>query len=241
MRQLEKILQEISREENFDFQSFANGWILKVNNKFVTGYHFQINNASSSRLCDDKAATSELLEASKIPVVMHTFFMEIDELQMRRLLNRYGRLVIKANQGTGGRDVFQISSQTELIPTVESILSKGEFIAISPFENIQQEYRVIILNGEIQLIYSKQIQEGWKHNLGLGAKPLVIQSNKALEELAKQTALTLNINFASIDIIEVAGELKVLEVNSGVMMEKFSAESDKNYQIAKQIYRKAIL
>jgi len=51
----------------------------------------------------------------------------------------------------------------------------------------------------------------------------------------------LNIKFASIDIIRTEGKYKILEVNSGVMMEYFAASSSENYETAKKIYREAIL
>ena len=51
----------------------------------------------------------------------------------------------------------------------------------------------------------------------------------------------MNVNFASIDIVECDGNLRVLEINSGVMMEHFSKQNERTYKIAKQIYKDAIL
>ena len=78
------------------------------------------------------------------------------------------------------------------------------------------------------------------------------------KELAKKAAAAVGIRFASIDIIEIEKESKlnyhndynhdnnnhiylVLEINSGVMMEYLSQTDDKSRQIAKQIYKEAIL
>ncbi|HEY0222463.1 ATP-grasp domain-containing protein [Lactovum miscens] len=241
MRQIEKILQEIAAEESLDYHSYSDGWIIKVNEKLVTGYHFPNNNAGSSNLCNDKSATFEILNEADIPAVSHLFFMEIDEVQIRFLFNHYGSLVIKPNQGTGGSDVYHVTSQTELIPTIEKVLSRSNNMTVSPFENIAQEYRLIILNGDVQLTYKKHVQEGsWKHNLGLGAKPEIVPLDPVLEDMAKRATKVVGINFASVDIVEVDGGFKVLEINSGVMMEKFSLQSDENYEIAKSIYRKAL-
>jgi glutathione synthase/RimK-type ligase-like ATP-grasp enzyme len=52
--------------------------------------------------------------------------------------------------------------------------------------------------------------------------------------------MALNANFCSVDIAEVNGKYKVVEVNGGVMMEKFSSQSIENYNIAKSIYASAI-
>ncbi len=83
----------------------------------------------------------------------------------------------------------------------------------------------------------------WKHNLGQGANPEIIQDEELigrLSDLALRTAKVVNIHFASIDIIKTNDKYLVLEINSGVMMENFSQLNDNNYQIAKGIYKEAI-
>ena len=53
---------------------------------------------------------------------------------------------------------------------------------------------------------------------------------------------TINIRFASIDIIQTKdNKFLVLEVNSGVMMENFIKQMNNGYEIAENIYKKAIL
>ena len=51
----------------------------------------------------------------------------------------------------------------------------------------------------------------------------------------------IGVRFASIDIVSTNEGLKVLEINSGVMMENFAGESPQNYRKAREIYRDAIL
>ena len=54
-------------------------------------------------------------------------------------------------------------------------------------------------------------------------------------------AVRLNLKFASIDVVkDKKGGYKVLEINSGVMMETFSKLNERNYNLAKHIYRTAI-
>jgi len=57
--------------------------------------------------------------------------------------------------------------------------------------------------------------------------------------MASEAFHALNLRFASIDIIEANGEFKVLEINSGIMMEYFSETSEENYKLAKGIYTEA--
>lgn len=83
----------------------------------------------------------------------------------------------------------------------------------------------------------------WKHNLGQGATPVMVQDAKtiaALSELALRAAQTVGIEFASVDIIKTGDQYLVLEINSGIMMEFFSQMDARHYSIAKSIYQEAI-
>ncbi|GHU50573.1 hypothetical protein FACS189459_4700 [Bacilli bacterium] len=83
----------------------------------------------------------------------------------------------------------------------------------------------------------------WTHNLKTGAEPVVINDqqtiNKFKDQVSKITKL-FNINFCSIDFAIINNIPHVVEINGGVMMEKFSSTSDKNYIISKNIYKKAL-
>jgi len=84
----------------------------------------------------------------------------------------------------------------------------------------------------------------WKSNLGQGASPEIIESGEllsALSELAARATAALAIDFASVDIVNTPGGMKVLEVNCGIMMENFIRHAPENYGIAKSIYREAVL
>lgn len=89
----------------------------------------------------------------------------------------------------------------------------------------------------------EKIELTWKHNLGQGAAPLLVTDEnvkRRLIDLARKCISALNTGFVSIDIIEVDNTLIVLEINSGVMIEKFSEFSAENYNLAKEAIRKAI-
>jgi glutathione synthase/RimK-type ligase-like ATP-grasp enzyme len=62
----------------------------------------------------------------------------------------------------------------------------------------------------------------WRHNLDAGARPVLLEQGAAREAcvaLARRAAKAIGIRFASVDIVRVGGAWKVLEINSGVMME----------------------
>ena len=65
----------------------------------------------------------------------------------------------------------------------------------------------------------------WRHNLDSGAQPVLLQQGEirdACVQLAVKAAQAIDIRFASIDVVRVAGAWQVLEINSGVMMEALS-------------------
>lgn len=84
----------------------------------------------------------------------------------------------------------------------------------------------------------------WRHNLGQGAVPAIVEDaglKQKLSSLAAQCMNALSLEFASVDIIDTASGLKVLEINSGVMIDNFSAYSDEYYALAKSGVKAAIL
>ncbi|MDR0985361.1 MAG: ATP-grasp domain-containing protein [Mycoplasmataceae bacterium] len=255
--QLLKIIKDLSKEMNFKVNTFCDGWVIQLTknkqHRYIYGYNFDINNSASSRLCDDKSALFELLNKNHISSVPHFYFMNPNspwfiksnwQLKIKQLFSKYKKIVIKPNNGTGGNDVYLTTSESQLHKYVSNIFSKHDSLAVSPYLEIKNEYRLIVLNNKVLLTYKKDRQHNeWRHNLQLGAKPQIISDNKILNKLtpiALKVINLINISFCSIDIVEVENKYYILEVNSGVMMDKFSSISKKNYEISKVIYSKVI-
>ena len=106
----------------------------------------------------------------------------------------------------------------------------------SYFNNLDVSSKVLVLN--------KKYEYTWKFNLSKGSicsLDIDEMKKERIVSLAKKVSKILNIKFGSIDIIELnSGELLVLEANSGVMMDNFINIIPNGYEIAKDIYRKAI-
>lgn len=298
-RQLVRIVKEICAENAIEFKSFSYDWILQVSangrKMFIYGYKFPNNNASIEQICNDKSALSDILAISQIPHVPHYYFMSPNHDQytgengdwnrMSELLNEHKKIVCKANVGSGGRNVFKVDSQKKLEIAVHNIFSKTKSLCIAPYRTIKSEYRVIVVNSNIGVVYAKsrpfvvgngidtverliknddtlssididtdvdlsyvpplqeKVDVSWKHNLGQGAKPVIVSDaflREKLSELALSCILALDIEFASVDIIESEYGLEILEINSGIMMETLAQSSPDNYIIAKEIYKQAI-
>lgn len=303
-RNFVKIITEICNEENIDFKSFSYDWIFQLYKNgiynYIIGYQFGLNVASVHSICCDKSAASEIMSSLKIPNIEHYFFMSPVnqkyigdggswDLLMKKL-KEYGQLVCKSNEGSGGNLVFRVDNQYELENAVYKIFQKSRSMAVSPYYDISNEYRAIVLDGKIKFIYFKQrpyvigdgihsvkslifeylskeddnsfnvklidedltriLKKGerfelnWKHNLGQGAKAIILQDQDIADKIKSIVSMVVdkvNIRFASIDVAECNNEYRILEINSGVMMENFSQQDDNSYKIAKEIYRDAVL
>jgi glutathione synthase/RimK-type ligase-like ATP-grasp enzyme len=91
------------------------------------------------------------------------------------------------------------------------------------------------------IFYCKNRVDDWRHNLALGADiDENIESNikTKLNNIVKKVNEIIPINFFSIDIAKIKNDFKVVEINSGVMMERYSTF---NYQKAYNVYEKVII
>ena len=131
-------------------------------------------------------------------------------------------VVAKPNEGTSGRFVFRANSEAELEHAAQEIFASHLSLAISPYVEIEQEVRVILLDDDPLVVYRKERVSDWRHNLDFGARPILLEPGEtrdACVAIAIKAARAIGIRFASVDIVSVEGSWKVLEINSGVMME----------------------
>ena len=215
----------------------SQGWLIVMldgdKRRFALGYDLGLNSAISHRIASDKAATSDILAMSGIPCIAHTQFTNpvlanyaptsgLHEA-MRDLLRQHSQgVVVKPNEGTSGRLVFKVTNEAELDRAAHEIFAKHLSLAISPYVEIAEEVRVVLIDDAPLAVYAKARGADWRHNLDLGARPVLLPpgaTHDACVALAIKAAQAIGIRFASIDIVHVAGEWRVLEINSGVMME----------------------
>lgn len=215
----------------------SGGWLIAMRRgqtrHFAFGYDIGVNSAIAHRLANDKSATAEALALEGVPCIPHHLFLnpKLGESvvgapsrdAMLELLHDHPQgVVVKPNEGTSGRAVFKVTMEAELDQAVGEVFSMSTGLAISPYVAIENEVRVVLLDDVPLVVYSKQRGSDWRHNLDAGAKPELMEDGEiraACTELAIEAARAIGIAFASIDVVRVDGEWKVLEINSGVMME----------------------
>lgn len=171
-RTIVTLLREIAKESDFSFRTYAYDWIkeLSKNGKsmYIYGYNFPLNDTSFTQIANDKASTSEILTNNNIPNVEHFYFMSPNDIhyvrylgvegnwkQLLSLLEVYKKIVVKPNTGTGGVGLRIVENAEELEIAVSDTFSKTSTLCISPYYDINDEYRVIILNGEVKLVFKK--------------------------------------------------------------------------------------
>ncbi len=295
-----KIIKEICAEDEILYVSYSSDWAFQLEKdgkkNFILGYQFGLNRAVSQQISADKAVASEVLTQNHVPNIEHYCFMAPHMFrftgengnwkQMIQMLEKYGDIVCKDNEGTGGYFVFHVKTERQLEEAAQQIFAHADSMAISPYYEIEKEYRVILLDQEVQVVFEKKRKKlvgdgkstlrqlyanyllnsehamelppttvgfdrvlkadeiylfNWKHNLGQGAEPEILKEVPTeLKKIAQNAADALNLRFASIDIVKCKDEWSVLEVNSGVMMENLASNGKECYDLAKQIYKKAI-
>jgi glutathione synthase/RimK-type ligase-like ATP-grasp enzyme len=301
-RVLVRAIKELAEEMKVEAGFFCYNWLVRLQKngvtKYIMGYDWELNSATAQQIAKDKSACYELLHASGIPAIAHRLFLGP---QFQNYIGTQGcwaamlqyaveqgyPVVCKPNMGTGGNDVQRVFTPQQLEAAVHDLFARYRGICLCPFYEIATEYRIIVLGGELQLIYAKQkprvlgngksslaqliaeqhdaiipeewltpeldlarvlppgemLELSWKHNLGRGAKPLPVAEGELknkLTTLAIQAAACINIEFASVDVADCSGELRVMEINSGIMAENFARESETHYEQIKDIYRRAL-
>ena len=295
-----EMIKEICEELNIKYTVLSKEWIIKLEKdnevRYLTGNKFDLNGHAIGNIMDDKYAFYEILNNLNIPVCEHNIFYSKNNHQYysqgcntkEDILNCFHKfnndVVVKPNKGSMGIGVYHVTNKDELIDVTNNLLINNYSISICPYYHIKNEYRVIVLDNEIKLIYKKinpiVIGDGkttlkellikfnssyytdkdipniipnkneiynydFHFNLSKGSIATIdIDSNtkEKICQLALEVSKKVGIIFASIDIIETReNELLVLEANSGVTINKANNFIPNGYEIAKEIYKEAIL
>lgn len=167
----QKIIKIICEEENIEYKLLSKNWIIELskNNckKYICGYKFPLNDHAMGEILDDKYATYEILKSNGIPVVEHNILYSINntneyakkcnqiEVVKNYFENHNKKIVLKPNNGTCGKNVFMINEEIELTKYINQLLLNNFSICYSPYYEIVNEFRVIVLNNKIKLLYKK--------------------------------------------------------------------------------------
>lgn len=198
----------------------SGGWLVIMTRgterRLAIGYDIGLNSAVAHQVANDKAACADALASAGVPAIPHTLFLGAklskhipgsDSLEaMQRLLDQHPRgLVVKPNEGTSGELVFRVTTTAQLEQAVACILAAHPSLAISPYVEIEDEVRVVLLDERALIVYIKM-------------RPSVIgDGTHSLRELARTAAtaeqlkiIEDDLSAAELDAIPPAGERRII-------------------------------
>ena len=162
MKDFNEIIEEICNEENIKLSIYQDNWlkILEKDNKikYIVGHKFSLNNQGISIIMDDKELFYELMMDKNLPIITYHYIgKDYNRDYILSLFNKYNRkVVIKGNIGQCGNMVYKVVDETRLFKVIDKLLEVQYSISLCPYYDVVNEYRVIVLNNEIKLIYGKE-------------------------------------------------------------------------------------
>ena len=168
-----EVLREIADIHGLEMITFSSDWIIQLSSQgklaYIYGYNFDINGSAAQQICGDKNATSLLLASNGIPTIHHEVFMNprnklvfdyIPDNGSIGAILKYSKeyhhsVVLKPLKGTGGNQVYRTTCGKEVEAAVLRIWETDYGVVISPYVEISDEIRVLVLNGQVRLMYRK--------------------------------------------------------------------------------------
>ena len=161
----------------------------------------------------DKYYTLALLEEYGLPVP-RTAVTESHEEALKRFYELGGDVVIKplfGSRGVGSTRISDPEVATRVFRTISfyhGVLYLQEFIPHG-----SSDIRAFVV-GDRVIASMHRIAENWKTNVSLGAKPIPLELDEELENLAVKTAKVIGCKVAGVDILEGPEGPLVVELNS---------------------------
>lgn len=162
MNEFRNIIKEIGEELGIKVTLLSDGWliILEKDNQihYINGYKFDLNNHGIGNVLDDKGLFYDIMSYKDLPTIERLSIYE--RYNKEEILDHFRKnnntLIVKGNIGTCGNSVYLVKDKDDLFNKMDKLLLKQDSISIEPFYDIINEYRVILLNGEVKIIYGKE-------------------------------------------------------------------------------------
>ena len=202
----------------------SQGWLIIMQRGpkryFAFGYDLGLNHAVAHRIANDKAATAEVLQHCGVACVPHTLFLSPEmneyvtpaqswEIMLGLLRENPHGLVVKPNEGSSGDSVFRVMSEPELELAAHRIFSSNLSLAVSPYVEIEDEVRVVLLDHHPVVVYRKtrpSITGDGEHSL----LELALAATPADQRSTMLPGMVGNLDRAALDRVVPVGQLQVL-------------------------------
>ena len=146
-------VRQYCARNNVSVELRSQGWLIIMQRgpqrQLAFGYDLGLNSAVAHRIANDKAATSEVLQASDIPCIPHTLFLNPAlyeyvppqrswERMLRLIKDHPAGVVVKPNDGTSGKSVCKVLTESDLELAAHRIFASNQSLAISPYVEISK-------------------------------------------------------------------------------------------------------
>ena len=180
MNEFNELLKKICNEIGVNLTILSDGWlkILQKDNKihYISGYRFDNNLYAIGEVMNDKGMFHDVLKFMNLPVVeQKIIFKDYNKEEIINYFNNHNKeIIIKGNTGCAGKEVFKVNNLDNTFKIIDNLFLKEYSLSLSPYYNIKNEYRIIVLNNEVKLIFGK-------------VKPIIYgDGKKSVLELAKE-------------------------------------------------------
>lgn len=156
-----EMIKKIGEELGIKVTLLSDNWtvVLEKDDQihYITGYQFNLNGHAIGNIMDDKGLFYDVLNYKNIPVIeQFVIFNNYNKEEVLKYFNNHNKeIIVKANISNAGRHVFKITNEKDLFNTIDKLLLSQYSISICPYYDIKNEYRVIVLNNEVRLIFGK--------------------------------------------------------------------------------------
>ena len=161
MEEFHKLIKKIGEELDIKVTLLSDTWttVLEKDNKihYITGYQFDLNDHAIGNIMDDKGLFYDLLKYKDIPVIeQYVIFKDYyQEDVIKYFVDHNREIVVKGNVSNAGREVFKVTDENDLFKIIDKLLLKQFSISLCPYYHIKNEYRVVVLNDEIRIVFGK--------------------------------------------------------------------------------------
>ena len=169
-RLISTIVPEVCKNNNLNLEIINEGWILRISRdksiSTIWGNYFDINKSAAVEICKDKSSTASLLNHYDIPAIEHLLVErpgQNSSEDINHIINQidtYAKsysynVVCKPKDSAGGLDIYRALTRDDVISNCMKVFNKKYDCCISPYFKSEFEYRVYVLNRNVEITYQK--------------------------------------------------------------------------------------
>jgi ribosomal protein S6--L-glutamate ligase len=177
-----------------------------------------INSYEAFSLTEDKFHTSFVLRNNGIMTADYKLCHRDDTIELKKILNRWGKMIYKPTDGWGGVGLTKIENRASLdmlMPFLNQ-MDLRYFYVENFIDYDNTDYRIDIVDGKFVGCYGRKASgTDWRTNVTSGGSVFLREPNDKVVDVAIKAANACNIDIAGVDIIYDREKEKyiVLEVN----------------------------